>query len=162
VQSINIDTLEKTEFAARMAEILITEDVKFDLEVLQIFIDAFYPDMRKCTNEIQLNSSSGTLLQPAKSAGSEDYKLEMVALFKNNNFDAARKLICKQATPEEYDSIYRYLYDNTHFWSNGEKMKEFQAIIIIRNGLCNHPLAGDPEINLSATLCELEQIHDGI
>ncbi len=161
VQGITIDTLDKTEFATRMMEILIAEEVTFDADTIQLFIDAFYPDMRKCTNELQLNSSTGTLIKPAASTSSSDYMLEMVALFRAKKFDEARKLICSQASPEEYDSIFRFLYDNVEFWSDGEKMKEYQAIIIIRNGLCNHPLAGDPEINLSATLVELEQINEG-
>lgn len=159
VQGINIDTLEKTEFAARMAEILITEGIKFDIDILQLFIDAFYPDMRKCTNEIQLNSSTGELIKPAATTSSSDYMLEMVALFRAKEYDSARKLICKQASPEEYDSIFRFLYDNVEFWSNGDRLKEKRAIIAIRDGMCKHPMSGDPEINLSATLCDLETIN---
>ncbi len=38
------------------------------------------------------------------------------------------------------------------------KIKQDQAIVIIRNGAANVPLVADQEINLSATLIELSNI----
>jgi replication factor C small subunit len=161
VQSISIDTLEKPEFAGKMAEILMSEDVKFDADSLQTYIDAYYPDMRKCINEMQSNSSSGELVMPDTSTSSKDYMLEMVALFRNKQFEQARKLVCKQAAPEEYEQIFRFLYENVEFWGEQDPVKTGQAIVTIRNGLVNHTLVADPEINLAACLCDLELVQQG-
>ena len=37
--------LDKTEYTARMAEILITEGVEFELEVLDTYVKTTYPDI---------------------------------------------------------------------------------------------------------------------
>jgi len=49
------------------------------------------------------------------------------------------------------------MYDNLDLWGQDDDQKD-KAIIVIRNGLVNHAMVADPEINLSATLCELTQL----
>ena len=49
------------------------------------------------------------------------------------------------------------MYRNLDFWGQTEEQQD-EAIIIIRNGLVKHSQIADPEINLSATLIELEGI----
>ena len=83
----------------------------------------------------------------------------MIALFREGNVKEARKLICEQVSLEEYEDVYRVLYRNLEFW--GEEDKQDEAILIIRNGLVKHGMIADPEINLSATLIELEKIKTG-
>jgi hypothetical protein len=79
-------------------------------------------------------------------------------MFKEGMYKEARQMICDKITLEEYDEFYRFLYTNLDFWANGDSDKEDQAILVIRNGLVKHTSCGDPEINLSATLVELEMI----
>lgn len=79
----------------------------------------------------------------------------MIALFRSGDLANARKLICQQATPEEYDGIFRFLYENLDVWSQNYE-QQCQALLIIRNGMVNDTLVADREINLSATLAELE------
>ena len=55
------------------------------------------------------------------------------------------------------DEIFRWMYDNLDLWSKTDEGQD-EAILIIRKGIVNHSLAGDPEINLSATIVELAQI----
>ena len=54
----------------------------------------------------------------------------------------------------EYEDMYRFMYDNLDLWSKQEEGQD-EALLIIRKGLVNHALIMDPEINLSATLIEL-------
>ena len=96
---------------------------------------------------------------PVQADSTEDYKLAMVALFREGKVKEARKLICEQVTLEEYEDVYRFLYRNLEFW--GEEDKQDEAILIIRNGLVKHGMIADPEINLSATLIELEKLKSG-
>ena len=81
----------------------------------------------------------------------------MVSLFKQGKLKTARNLICKQVRTDEYEDIYKFLYRNLDFWSSNPDTQD-EAIIIIRNGLVKHGQIADPEINLSATLIELEQL----
>ena len=94
---------------------------------------------------------------PHKNDNSEsDYKLEMVQLFKSGKINAARKLLCSQARPEEMVDIYRWLYDNINIF--GDEQKQEDAILIIKDGLVNHTIISDPEINLSSTLINLSRL----
>ena len=153
----HIETLDKVEFTAGVAQILIGEGVEFELEVLDTFVSATYPDMRKCINLLQTNSLGGTLQKPSDDdKGTADYKLEAVSLFKKRDYLTARKLICAQIAQNEYEDMFRFMYQNLELWAGNDIDKESEAIIIIRNGLVKHASVADLEINLSATLCELE------
>jgi len=156
-QHLHIDKIDKTEFTARMAEILISENVTFDLDVLDIYVNAYYPDLRKCINTVQLNSTTGTLTsQSSSSINADDYKIKMVELYKQGKVRDARKLICSQVLPEEIEDVYRWLYNNLELF--GDEDKQEQAILIIKQGLVDHAMVVDPEINLAAVLIKLGRL----
>ena len=81
----------------------------------------------------------------------------MVDLFKAGQVTAARKVACANVRPDEMEEMFRWMYDNLQLWSKTEEGQD-KAIVVIRNGLVNHALVADPEINLSATLVELATI----
>jgi hypothetical protein len=133
------------------------ESVEFDLDTLDTFVKATYPDLRKCINTVQMNSMDSKLHTPEKGdTGEQDYKLEMVQLFKAGKISEARKLVCSQARPEEMEEIYRWLYDNIAIF--GDEEKQNKAILIIKQGLVDHTLVIDVEINLAATLIRLAML----
>ncbi len=153
-QGFHIERVDVTEFTARVATILVEESVEFDLDTLDTFVRATYPDLRKCINMVQMNSMDSKLHSPEKGdAGEADYKIEMVELFKAGKISEARKLVCSQARPEEMEEIYRWLYDNVAIF--GDEATQNKAILIIKQGLVDHTLVIDPEINLAATLIRL-------
>ncbi len=49
------------------------------------------------------------------------------------------------------------MYENL-FWFGEDELKQAKALLAIRQGLVNHAIVVDPEINLAATMIELEQI----
>lgn len=156
-QGFHIERVDVTEFTARVATILMSESVDFDLDTLDTFVKATYPDLRKCINTVQMNSLEGKLHTPEKGdTGEADYKIEMVNLFKKGKISEARKLVCGQARPEEMEEIYRWLYDNVAIF--GEEPVQEKAILIIKQGLVDHTLVSDPEINLAATLIRLSHV----
>jgi DNA polymerase III delta prime subunit len=155
---LHINKTDQVEFFTRAATVLATENVTYEPEVLASYVAATYPDLRKCLNLLQSNSKNGVLLNPKDADSStQDYKLVMVDLFKRRKIKEARKLLCEQARPEEMDEIFRWSYDNLDLWSKTDEGQD-EAILIIRKGMINHSLAGDPEINLSAMIVELSQI----
>lgn len=156
-QGFHIERTDITEFTARVATILVDEKIDFELDTLDTFVKATYPDLRKCINTVQMNSLSGVLHTPEKGdTGKQDYKIEMVELFKKGKISEARKLVCGQARPEEMEEIFRWLYDNVEIF--GDDAQQEKAILIIKQGLVDHTLVSDPEINLSATLIRLSHI----
>ena len=157
-QGFHITKTDHTEFTARVATVLVTENVEFDLDVLDTYVKATYPDLRKCLNLVQLNSQSGRLNPPSESDKSaRDWKLECVDLFKRGKIREARTLLCQSSSPEEAEEVFRRMYDNLDLWGDTVERQD-QAIIIIRSGLVNNNAVADVEINLSATLIELGQI----
>jgi DNA polymerase III delta prime subunit len=157
-QGFHITKTDHTEFTARVATVLVTEGVEFDLDVLDSYVKATYPDLRKCLNLVQPNSQSGTLMPPAAADKSmRDWKLECVDLFKRGQTRQARALMCQSSSPEEAEDVFRWMYDNLDLWGSTPESQD-QAIVVIRNGLVNHNSVADVEINLSATLIELSQI----
>ena len=156
-QGFHIARVDQTEFTARVAEILIAENVTPDLDILDTYVKATYPDLRKCINMVQMNVQDKSLLAPHESdSGEADWKLEMVDLFKAGKIAEARKLLCGTVRPEEMEGIYRWLYENLELFGDDEKQDS--AVLIIKQGLVDHTLVVDPEINLAAVLIKLSRL----
>jgi replication factor C small subunit len=156
-QRLHIEKTDLTEFTARVATILVEEDVEFDLDTLDTYVKATYPDLRKCINNVQMNSIDGKLHGADSTDTSTDYRIEMVDLFKKGKINEARKLLCSNARPEEMEEIYRWMYDNITLFGKDDNTQD-SAILIIKQGLVDHTLIMDPEINLSATLVRLARL----
>lgn len=154
-QGFHIDKIDIDQFKMRAEKVLVTEGVGFTPDTLDIYIKSAYPDLRKCLNSLQMNSLEGELRAPSETgAGSQDWKLSAVELFKSGKINDARRLMCSSVRPEEMEEMFRWLYDHLDLFAT-EPEKVDDAIIIIRNGLVNVSFCADAEINLSATLCEL-------
>jgi replication factor C small subunit len=154
-----IDKTDQTEFTSRAATVLITEGVEFDLDTLDSYVKATYPDLRNCLKLLQANSIGGTL-NIAKNSGANgtgDYKLEAVELFKKGKIREARILLCSHTAADECEGMFTWMHQNLDLWSNTDEGQD-EAIKIIRKGAATHSLVADHEINLSATLVELSQI----
>jgi replication factor C small subunit len=157
-QTFHVEKVDQDEFTARVATILITEEVEVDLDVLDTFVKASYPDLRKCINLVQQNVQDGKLVSPNESdAGQSDWRIDMVELFKKGKIQEARKLICGSARPEELEEVYRWMYDNLPLFGKDDETMD-QALIIIKQGLVDHAIIADPEINLAACLVKLARL----
>jgi DNA polymerase III delta prime subunit len=153
-QQFHFTRLDQTEFTARAATILMEENIEFELDTLDVYVSSTYPDLRKCINLLQQNTTDNKLHSPHKEdSGSLDYKFEMVELFKAGKIQEARKLLCSKARPEEIGDIYTWMYNNAELFKDPDK-----AILIIKAGMVDHPMCIDPEINLAATLIRLAHL----
>jgi len=153
----HIAKTDQTEFTARAATVLVTENVEFNLDDLDSYVRATYPDLRKCLNQLQVNSSGGKLTKPQAQGSSEhELLLEATQLFKSGKIMEARQQLMQYIAmyPTRVEDTYKWMYDNLDLWGNSSEKKD-ASIIIIRNGLANLPLVGIPEISLAATLVEL-------
>lgn len=157
-QGFHIEKIDTTEFTARVATVCVTEGVNVDIDTLDSYVKATYPDLRKCINLVQMNTVDGQLVKPQESdSATADYRLAVVDLFKEGKILDARKLLCTQVRADEMDELFRWMYDNLELWSTTQEGQD-QAVLIIAKGLRNIPMVADQEINLSATLVELCQI----
>lgn len=156
-QNFHMEKIDSTEFTARVASILLEEEVKFDIDTLDNYVKVTYPDLRKCINIVQQNVQDRSLIAPNESdAGESDWMYEMVELFKQGKIGEARKVVCKSIRQDEIDGMYKWLYDNIELF--GEEQKQEDAILIIKQGMVDHTLVVDPEINLAATMIRLARL----
>jgi len=153
-QSFHIKSLDTTEFTVRIAEILTGENIEFDLDLLDIYVRACYPDLRKTINTVQLNIRNNKLTKSDNEETSTDYKIKILEMFKTGKLVDARKFACANLPADEYENFYKFLYQNLEFITK-DTAKQDEAILVIRDGLYKHSLIADPEINLSATMIQL-------
>jgi replication factor C small subunit len=159
-QGFHIEKIDVTEFTARIATVLVTEGIEIDIDTLDSYVKATYPDLRKCINLVQMNSVDGKLVRPQESdSAMADYRLAVVDLFKEGKLLEARKLLCSQVRADEMDELFRWMYDGLDIWGDTQEEQD-QAVLIIAKGLRNIPMVADQEINLAATLVELCQIRN--
>jgi hypothetical protein len=106
---------------------------------------------------VQQSTSDSKLVPPNQSdAGESDWKFEMVELFKAGKINEARKMLCGKLRAEEMEEVYRWLYDNISIF--GDEQKQDTAVLVIKQGLVDHTLVADPEINLAAVLIKLGRL----
>lgn len=158
-QGFHVERTDLTEFTARAATVLMEESVEFDLDILDSYVKATYPDLRKCLQLLQQNSQDGRLLSPTRGdSGEADWKFDMVELFKAGKISDARKLLCGKIQADEMVEVYSWLYKNVDVF--GDELQQDKAIIVIKQALVDHTLVVDPEINLAATLIKLSKISE--
>lgn len=153
----HITKTDKTEFTARAATVLVSENVEFDLDDLDSYVRATYPDLRKCLNQLQVNSSTGKLLSSqTQSSGEDELLVEATNLFKAGKILEGRQQLLQYIAlyPTRIEDTYSWMYQNLDLWGKTNEQRD-ASIIIIRNGLANLSMVGIPEISLAATLVEL-------
>jgi DNA polymerase III delta prime subunit len=153
----HITKTDKTEFTARAATVLVSENVVFELDDLDSYVRATYPDLRKCLNQLQVNSSTGTLLSSqTQSSGEDELLVEATTLFKAGKILEGRQQLLQYIAlyPTRIEDTYAWMYQNLDLWGKSTEKRD-ASIIVIRNGLANLSMVGIPEISLAATLVEL-------
>jgi len=150
---------DKNGIAEFAAKILIAEKVEFDLDRLDKYVAVGYPDIRKIVNLLQQNSPSGSLLNHATEIEAGDYKFQLLDLIGEDKWQDARMLLCANVPAEDWESIYRFLYENIRKSPKfTQQDKYYSAILVIAEFLYKNGICADPEINAAAMLISLSQI----
>ena len=159
-QQWHFSKLDQTEFTARAATVLVEENIEFDLDTLDMYVSTTYPDLRKCLNLLQQNTNDAKLHSATKEdVGSAEWKFDMVELFRAGKIQEARKMLCGKLRAEEMQEVFVWLYNHLDIF--GSEENQDKALQIIKQGLVDHTLIIDPEINLAATLVKLSKINVG-
>jgi replication factor C small subunit len=118
-QGFHIEKVDRTEFTARIATVLVAEGVELDIDTLDTYVRSTYPDLRKCLNLCQMNSQNGKLTNvKGDEGGSADWRIGAIELFKAGKITEARKLMCSTVRPEEMEDVFRWMYDNLELFSS--------------------------------------------
>jgi len=158
-QHYRFKSFDKDDIAERVALILATKHVKFTLDLVDQYVAAGYPDIRKVINMLQQSCVDGVLQTPHSSGEVGDYKFQLLDLLERDKWFDIRKLLCGTVAAEEWEDVYRFLYENIEKsakFSNQDKWEA--AIVVIADHLYKHGIVADPEINASAMFIRLAQI----
>lgn len=148
------DKDDVTEYAAT---VLANEKVSFDLDTLDQYVNIGYPDVRSIIGSLQQYTVGGKLYPPANTEStSNDYKFKLIDCIEQDKWVDARKLVCANVQKEEYEEVYRFLYEQL---STSAKFKDNdkwdEGIIIIADHLYRHASVADAEINTAAMFIRL-------
>jgi len=159
-QQYHIKAAPKEDVLLRAGEILVTEGVEFEMELLEKYVATYYPDIRKIINSLQQNTVDNKLTKPNGSEDSAaDYQFKMLDLIEAGDLRALRKLICENVQREEYDGVYRFLYENINRAKQFKNNDAYEtAIVTIASYLYKNSIVADPEINFAACCIELGKI----
>lgn len=141
-----------------VAEILSKENVRCSPNLLDSYVSLGYPDIRKVINLLQQNTVNGKLL-PITQAATSDYKFKLLDLLEAGNWVEMRKLTCSQVSAEEWEDVYRFLYENLNKVPKFKTKETWEAgIVVIADYLDKHGRVADPEINAAAMFIRLGQL----
>jgi DNA polymerase III delta prime subunit len=159
-QHFHFKAADTDDIAEYLINILAAEHIKCDIAVVDKYIACGYPDIRKIIGLMQQYSNGGTLAPPPTQSSAGDYKFLLLELIEEGNWKDMRKLLCSSVLPDEWEDVYRFLYDNIHkapkFSVDSNSWGE--AIMAIADHLYKHSAVADPEINAAALIIRLEHI----
>lgn len=155
----NFKAHDKTDIAEMVAKILLAEKIRFDLTLLDKYIDIAYPDVRKIINLTQQFTHEGVLHEPMMDL-QEGAKLSIFDYLEKGEWTVLRKHACEIVAQEEWTDVYRLLYENLDkapvFSKDQGKWEE--GIVTIADYLYKHSIVADSEINFAACIIRLQQI----
>jgi len=139
-------------FFKRVQDILGQEKIKSEPKAVAELINKFFPDWRRCLNELQRYSSSGQIdAGILVNLSSENIK-ELVGFMKAKEFTNVRKWIVNNLDNDPsriFRTIYNSLYDNL------DHSTIPHAVVIIADYQYKSAFVADQEINMLACMTEL-------
>jgi replication factor C small subunit len=138
-------------FFKRVCHILENEKVEFDKRVVADVVNKFFPDFRRCINELQRYSMTGKIDSGILVNFSTDSIKELFVALKNKKFNDMRKWVANN----DMDSaqFYRGIYDNASEFLEPKSIPEL--IILIGQYQYQAAFCADQEINNAAFCTEL-------
>ncbi len=156
VVEFKIPNEEKPKLAAqffkRITDILEEENVKFNPKAVAGIIEKFFPDWRRCLNELQRYSASGEIDAGILVNISDENLKEMTGFLKEKEFGNMRKWVANNLDNDPA-RIYRKIYDT--LYERLEPASVPQLVLIIADYQYKSAFVADQEINLLACMTEI-------
>lgn len=154
--SLNIPVDEKkalmVQTMERLQDILKSENVSFDEDILVKVVKRWWPDLRRMINEVQRSCING-VLTAAVLGQQADIQFDLLwKALKSRNYKEARTWIGQNADvdpPKFYRSVFDWLHENA------EERTLPTLIILTADYQFRHLNAVDPHVHLAAYCLEL-------
>ena len=136
----------------RITEICDKESITYDERVLVELVMKFFPDMRRCLNEVQRYGSSGTIDTGLLATLNEEKLSPLIDMLQSKNWTQMRKWV-GQNSDNDFNTLFRKVFDSLE--SRLEPSSLPSAVIVIADYQYKSAFAMDAEINFVACLTEL-------
>tara|TARA_Y100000389_G_scaffold142717_1_gene140791 strand:+ start:1447 stop:2388 length:942 start_codon:yes stop_codon:yes gene_type:complete len=139
-------------FLTRLMEICDTENIKYDQKVLVELILKFFPDFRRCLNEVQRYGVGGEIDTGLLSTLNEEKLTPLVDMLADKNWGGMRKWV-GQNSDNDFNTLFRKLFDTLE--QRLEPSSIPACVLLIADYQYKSAFAMDSEINFTACLTEI-------
>ena len=141
-----------TNFMKRVQDILEKENVSYNEKVVADVIGKFFPDWRRCLNELQRYSATGSIDAGILVNLSDTSIKELVSFIKDKDFKSCREWVVHNLDNDPH-RIYRRIYDSLS--GNVPDSAVPHCVLILGDYSYKSAFVADQEINLLACLTEM-------
>jgi len=139
-------------FMNRLEVILNDEQIYYDKKVVAELINKFFPDWRRCLNELQRYSATGTIDAGILVNISDTSIKELVSFIKDKDFKSCREWVVHNLDNDPH-RVYRRIYDSLS--GNVPDSAIPHCVLILGDYSYKSAFVADQEINLLACLTEM-------
>ena len=156
VVDFNISPKQKqrlaSDFHKRLWDICDLENIKYDDKVLVELIIKFFPDFRRCLNEVQRYGVSGEIDTGLLATLSEEKLTPLIDMLQDKNWSGMRKWV-GQNSDQDFNSLYRKVFNTLE--QRLEPSSIPACVLLIADYQYKSAFAMDAEINFTACLTEI-------
>lgn len=139
-------------FHKRLCDICDQEGIKYDTKVLVELIVKFFPDFRRCLNEVQRYGVGGEIDSGLLSTLNEEKLTPLVNMLQDKNWGGMRKWV-GQNSDNDFNTLYRKLFNTLELRLEPTSIPA--AVLLIADYQYKSAFAMDSEINFVACLTEI-------
>jgi len=152
-QVLRVVPPNKTDTINHLLKIVQREKIKASVEDLELIVNQFYPDLRKCINTIQANTVDSKLVLDKSVLFSSNYIDEVITELTNPkpNFKNIRQIVAN-ANTDDYEDLFRTLYERA---SEYMPNKEGTVAILVNDHQYKANFRIDKEINIMSLINNL-------
>ena len=152
-QTLKVIPPSKLDIVKHLKKVTDKEEIKVRVDDLAIVVNNNYPDVRKMLNTIQVSTTDNTLNLDTTALVSSNYMTKVLKELSNDKprFNDIRQIIA-DANVQDFEELYRYLYDHAHIFALG---KEGTVAYYINEYTYQSNFRIDKEINCMALISQL-------
>ena len=151
-QTLKVVPPSKQDIAYHLMDVFKSEEVDCSADDLKIIVNQYYPDIRKMLNTIQLSIQDSEVVIDKSVLVSSNYMIQVLKeLTGKKSWKTIRQIIA-DANIQDFEELYRYLYDNADKYAPG---KEGMVAYHINEYSYQSNFRIDKEINCMALINQL-------
>ena len=151
-QTLKVIPPSKKEVAYHLVNVFKGEEIDCSADDLKIIVNQYYPDIRKMLNTIQLSIQDNEVVIDKSVLVSSNYMTQVLKeLAGKKSWKTIRQIIA-DANIQDFEELYRYLYDNADKYAPG---KEGMVAYHINEYSYQSNFRIDKEINCMALINQL-------